>query len=388
MKIFQAHNSYLFPGGEDTVAGAETALLRAHGHDVIEYRHANHELQAMPAAAKLKFYLNDIYHSRKTYSEVRALIARHKPQVAHFHNSFFVIGPAAYEACFDAGVPVVQTLHNYRFLCAAGTFFRDGKVCEDCMVQGPMAGITHKCWHGSLPASWLMTRVIETYERRDILKRIARFIALSEFSRAKFVQAGWDAGRISVEGNFLEKDPGAGKGKAKHVLYVGALQPYKGVAALLKAWGSRQWPLPLKIAGSGPLREPLQSANAAGVDWLGQQTPGQVAALIKDALCVVVPSECYENFPRVIIEAYACGIPVIASDVGALAELVAHQRTGLLFGPGNANDLAEQLHYLMGHLEEADKMGKAARQVFEQRYTAGTHYQQTMDIYNKVISGT
>jgi glycosyltransferase involved in cell wall biosynthesis len=385
MKILQCHNAYIYPGGEDMVAQSEAALLSSHGHEVIEYKRSNHELTALPPARRLKFYLKDIYSSKSTYQDVRTLIETHRPQVAHFHNSFFMIGPAAYQACFDAGLPVVQTLHNYRFLCAAGTFFREGAPCEKCLSHGRLAGIVHRCWHGSATASFLMTQAIESYFKAKILKKIDRFVALSEFSRGKFIQAGWDKERMTTKPNFLEKDPGQAGFQGKFILYIGALQPYKGVALLLAAWRSKKFAMPLKLVGTGPLQAKLQEKSIAGVEWLGQRPASDVIDLIKQAACVVVPSECYENFPRVVIEAYACGIPVVASDLGAMKEIVIHRTTGLLFKPGEAEQLALQLEFLQNNVDDARRMGRQARQVFENNYSAAAQYPKIMSLYNEVI---
>ncbi len=385
MKILQVHNSYLFPGGEDAVVASEAVLLRSLGHDIAEYLRSNRELSDLRRLEKIRFYLHDIYFSRRVYEEVGALIARRKPDVAHFHNSFFVIGPAAYEACFDAGIPVVQTLHNYRFLCAAATFYRDGQVCEQCLSGGNLRGILHGCWHGSHFSTWMMMRVFSEYKKRNILKRIAKFIALSEFSRRKFIDAGWDAKHIVVKSNFLERDPGIRDGVPRHVVYIGAIQPYKGVRTLLNAWTSRSWPLPLKIVGIGPLQKELQALNVPGVEWLGQKDQADVVSLLKEALCVVVPSECYENFPRVIIEAYACGVPVIASRLGALSEIVQDGKTGLLFDPADAEELGQKIERLISSADLRRELGENGRRSFNSHYSSCVSGIQFTSLYEDIL---
>lgn len=421
MKVLQFHNEYVFPGGEDAVASSEAVLLRSFGHAVIEFRRSNKALNAFSLAAKMHFCFQGIYFQRAIFDAVTALIEQEKPDIAHFHNSFFMIGPAAYEACFAKGVPVVQTLHNYRFLCAVATFFRNGQTCEECLAGGRMTGIRYGCWHGSRLMAWAMTRAIEEYEKRNILGRISQFIALSDFSRRKFIQAGWDGERIVVKPNFLEQDPrelgewsgergdrreeirdvdavvprspisslsslGSDLSAPGYVLYVGALQPYKGVATLLKAWSKRNWPVPLKIVGSGPIEAELKSLNVPGVEWLGQVSSAEVIKLIKGAACVVVPSECYENFPRVIIEAFACGVPVVASRLGAMAEIIEEGKSGFLFPPGQADDLALVLEHILSDAQLSQSVGKAARLVFESRYTPQSNYLQLQDIYRQVLA--
>ncbi|MBF0489606.1 MAG: glycosyltransferase family 4 protein [Candidatus Omnitrophica bacterium] len=384
MNVLQIHNHYIFPGGEDTVAASEASLLSSYGHHVFQYHRSNHELKGLPLVEQLKFYLQDIYFYKRVYKDLRKLIDQKKPDVAHCHNAFFLLGPAAYEACFDAGVPVVQTLHNYRFLCAAGTFFRNGHVCEDCVRQGRGAGIKYGCWHG-FGASFLMTRVIETYEKRGLLDKISSFIALSNFSRQKFLESGWNPKRMTVNGNFLEEDPGGVSFKGKHILYVGALQEYKGIEVLLKAWGLSSKALPLKVVGSGPMVSLFEDQFVKGIEYLGQKSSTEVMELIKDSLCVVIPSLCYENFPRVIIEAYACGVPVVASNLGALKEIVEDQKTGLLFEAHNMGSLSEKLDFLIQNPQEASRMGKQARAAFEQKYSKTRHYEIMMNIYQKAM---
>ena len=364
------------------MVSSEAAMLRSFGNDVTGYFRSNKEMQALGLGGRISFYGRDIYASRRVYQELRAQINRDKPDVAHVHNSFFMAGPAAYEACFDAGVPVVQTLHNYRFFCAAGTFFRHGKVCEECLSRGQQAGILHGCWHGLLP-SWLMTRVIREYHKRGILKKIRRFIALNSFAHDKFVSNGWDRERMAIKPNFLQTDPGCGGAERKHVLFIGALQAYKGVDVLLKAWGSGRWTVPLKIVGSGPLEQTWRSQAPANVEWLGQHSLEDVLGLIKQAVCVVVPSVWYENLPRVIVEAFACGTPVIASRLGALPELVEDGKTGLLFSPGDHKDLAGKIQHLIDDPSASRQMGLNARGVFEERYTADVNHRLLQQIYRE-----
>lgn len=384
MKILQMHNRYVYPGGEDAVARSEAALLTSFGHTVIPFGANNNEMNAFDLGRKISFYFRDAFFSKAVYSNLRRMIDHDQPDVAHAHNSFFMLGPAAYEACFDAGLPVVQTLHNYRFLCAAATFYRSGHVCRECVDAGPWRGILHGCWHNSSMATAYLTALIDTYKRRRILERMSAYIALSEFSRGQFVQGHINPAKIAVKPNFLEHDPGQEDVRGEYIVYAGAFQPYKGITTLLNAWKSRSWPLPLKAAGAGPLAAEALRQELAGVELLGQLPSERIIELIRGALCVVVPSECYENFPRVIIEAYACGIPVVASRLGALAELVQDNVTGMLFEPGNPRDLARCLDFLIQNRSRAAAMGQQGRRLFLERYSAQENYDQLMRIYSSV----
>src|SRR5690242_18046971 len=149
MKILIGHNKYMQHGGEDTVVEQEIALLKASGHQVVSYQRSNAEVQSFTPWQKVGLPFRVIWAS-DTYQQVRELLRREKPDVAHFHNTHFMISPAAYYACQDNGVPVVQTIHNYRLLCPAAQFLRDGRVCEDCIRKRiPWPGILHACYRAS-----------------------------------------------------------------------------------------------------------------------------------------------------------------------------------------------------------------------------------------------
>jgi glycosyltransferase involved in cell wall biosynthesis len=219
--------------------------------------------------------------------------------------------------------------------------------------------------------------------------QVNMYIAPSEFARRKFEEAGFPHEKLAVKPNFLVEDPGAASGSGAFGLFVGRLAEGKGIETLLEAWRSLGGAVRLKIAGEGPLMgEVLRAARSLGsVEVLGPRNIEEVYRLMGESAFLVFPSECYETFGRVAIEAFAKGTPVIASDIGAISELVDHGRTGLLFRPGDAGDLAEAIEWFLSHPAEAARMRVEARAEFLAKYTAERNYRALMEIYESVIEG-
>jgi glycosyltransferase involved in cell wall biosynthesis len=386
MRILQIHNHYHRQplGGEMAVMEHEAGLLRSAGHEVIRYERSNAEIEDYGPVNRLALPRRIIWAS-DTVRELRTLIRSEQPDLAHFHNTFAVISPAAYYACQKSGIPVVQTLHNYRLFCLNAFFFRDGRVCEDCVGKTPpWPGVLHACYHDSrtqsagVAAMLAAHRVLRTWQTR-----VDMYIALTEFTRRKFIEGGLPPDKLVVKPNFVQPDPGQGKGKGEYALYVGRLSTEKGIDTLLKAWGQLGGKIPLKIAGDGPLLG--GGKPSSGVEWLGWQSKDQVIALMKEAFVLIMPSVWYENFPVVVAEAYAVGLPIIASDLGSLASLVDSGRTGLHFHSGDPGDLAGKVEWLLVHPAEHKRMRQEARSEFEARYTPERNYQMLMDIYETAL---
>jgi glycosyltransferase involved in cell wall biosynthesis len=335
-RILVVHNRYQQPGGEDAVVEAEVNLLRRRGHAVETYIRDNDELNEM---SRLNALAENLW-SRRTWSGVAKLTRAFRPDVIHVHNTFAMVSSSVYWAAARAVVPVVQTLHNFRLMCVQAMFLKDGKVCEDCIDRVPWRGVVHKCYRSSglysaAQATVIgMNRAIGTY--RD---RVTRYIALTDFCRDKFIQGGLPAERISVKPNFvdIERVPTNGR---RGGLFVGRLAAEKGVDVLLAAL--KELPnVSIDVIGDGPERARL--AEHPQVNLLGWLGAAEINERMQRAAYLVMPSIWYENFPRTLVEAYANGLPVIASRLGSLAELVDHGRTGLVFEPRSAHDLARHL---------------------------------------------
>ncbi len=383
MRILAVHNLYQIRGGEDECYEAEIQLLRNAGHQVDEYSETNDRIASL---SKVQVASKTVW-SDEAYHAVKQQLMQHAYDVMHVQNFFPLISPSVYYAAREQGVPVVQTLHNYRLLCPNALFFRDGQVCEDCLGKAiPYPGVVHRCYRESRTASAGVVAMLAFHRaKRTWLEQVDRYIALTEFARQKFIEGGLPAHKILVKPNFVNPDPGIGTGQGGYALYVGRLSVEKGLDTLLAAWEQLPQPLPLKIVGDGPLAAQVTEATQRlpHVTWLGRRPMAEVHALMGDAMFLVFPSKWYETFGRVAIESFAKGTPVIASNIGAIAELVDADRTGLLFEPANSDDLAAKVEALLAHPTKLAQMRHAARAEFEAKYTAQANYQHLIDIYTK-----
>lgn len=386
MKILLCHNFYQQPGGEDLCFAAEASLLELHGHQVLRFtRHNDAVAQMSPFEVTRRTLWN-----RETFHELRKLIRRERPVVMHCTNTFPLISPAAYYAARAEGVPVVQSLHNYRLFCLNAYFLRNDRVCEDCLRKRvPWWGVLHGCYRASRTASVVVAAMLSLHRiMRTWTRMVDRYVALTEFSRRKFIEGGLPAQRIAVKPNFIYPDPDPGSGRGGYAVFIGRLSPQKGINTLLSAWSQLGGCLPLKIIGDGPLAERVKAAanQTVGIEWLGRRQPQEVLALLGEAVCLVMPSISYETFGRTIIEAYAKGTPVVVSRLGAIAELVQDGCTGLLFEPGNPKDLARKIRALVDNPAKFIRLRRAARREYEEKYTAEMNYWMLMKIYEEAAA--
>jgi glycosyltransferase involved in cell wall biosynthesis len=387
MKVLLVHNFYREPGGEDLVYADEGRMLESRGHEVIRYTADNDEISGLSTLALAGRTL----WSRRSYQAVRQLIARERPQVAHVHNTFPLISPSVYYAARAEGVPVVQTLHNYRLICPAAVCFRDGAVCTDCLGRAVCwPGVRHACYRGSHTESAAVATMLAVHRLAGSWQRkVSVYVALTELALGMFVEAGLPASKFVVKPNFVDPDPGPGSGSGGYALFVGRLSVEKGVRTLLNAWRLVEGSVPLLVVGDGPLAPDVKTASESvrGITWLGRRGPGEIHSLLRDAACLVFPSECYETFGRVIVEAFAAATPVIAARHGAAAELVRDGITGLHFRPGDSQDLAGKVRRLGADPSARRRLGAAARRDFETRYTSDVNYRSLLDIYQCAIDG-
>lgn len=379
-KVLIAHNAYQQRGGEDSVVESEISLLRSRGHEVLEYRRSNDDLKKM---SRVDAALQTMW-SGQTKTELATLFATEQPDVVHVHNTFPLISPSLYWAAAKAGVPVVQTLHNYRLLCPQAMLLRAGSVCEDCVGKLPWRAATRSCYRDSMAQSAVLGGMLTLHRGLGTYrKQISRYIALTEFGRQKFIDGGLPAERIRVKPNFVESPPVQATAKRDGFLFVGRLSAEKGVDVLAEAMASEP-ELRCEVIGVGPEQDSL--ALLPGVDLGGWQQGDFILTRMQAARALVMPSICYEGFPRTLAEAFAAGLPVIASRLGAMATSIEDGRTGLLFEPGNAADLAAKLHWAQANPEAMAEMGCAARAEYEARYTPEKNYEMLMDIYAEAIA--
>lgn len=390
MKVLMVHNHYQEPGGEDVVYEQERKLLESRGHEVVTYQRWNSELLAYSPLQRLRLPIKTIW-AGDVYHEILSLVLKERPNIAHVHNTFVQISPSVFSACREAHVPVVQTLHNFRLMCPAATYFRDGQVCEECDEFSLWKSVRHACYRGSSSATATIALMLAVHRTaRTWINGVAGYIALTEFSKRKFVDAGLPADKIHVKPNFVTPDPGQKDNLGDFAVYVGRLSPEKGLQTLLCAWRQIRRPITLRIIGDGPMRTELERTasrfNLSTVSFLGHQRHDLTQAMIKCARLLILPSECYENFPMAVVEAFSCGTPVICSRLGTMQEIVSDCETGMHFTPGTPEELAEKIHWAWDHPEQAQAMGRAARRDFEKKYTADINYKELMAIYKQVIA--
>ncbi len=347
MRVIQVHNFYRSsaPSGEDEVVRSERALMLAAGIEVMPFERCNDALGPTLSAAIAS--ASSYVWSSSAREDLAQMVRLFKPDVVHFHNLFPQISPAAYAACTSAKVPVVQTLHNFRLFCANGLLQRDGQPCEKCVGRYPAPALRYGCYRNSRVATAGIALALTTHRALGTHARhVTRFIALTDFAARKFVEAGLPADRIIVRGNSLATDPGVGSGRGGYALFVGRLTAEKGAVTLLKAWAQLSG-VPLKIVGDGERRAELeQLARGLPVQFLGRQSSREVIEAMQEAEVLVIPSECYEGFPRVFVEGLATGTPIVAADLGGLGELVSSSN-GVKFVAGNADSLATTVRSLL-----------------------------------------
>lgn len=374
LRVLVLHNHYLHRGGEDSVVESEVDLLRDAGHEVRTYLRDNHDVDA---ASRLALACDTLWSARSR-REVAGEIAAFAPDVIHVHNTLPLISPSAYWAAADARVPVVQTLHNFRLHCPQAMYLRDGRVCEDCKGRVPWASVLHRCYRGSATQSAVISGMLVLHRALGTWSnKVTRYIALNEFCRRKFVEGGLPADRIVVKPNFVRADA-VHDGPRSGLLFAGRLSPEKGVATLAAAL--RRVPeLSVRVAGEGPAASVLRAVPNATL--LGSLPVADVMRQMSTASALLLPSVWYENFPRTIVEAFSQGLPVISSRLGAMAEIVEDGRTGLLFEPGDAEDLARAMREAVANPARMREMGRAARAVYERTYTPRENLERLTQIY-------
>lgn len=385
MRILMAHNYYNTLGGEDNSFEAEAALLESKGHHVVRYVRRNAELTQM---SNLQIARRAIWSS-EDYARVREVVSREGIDILHVQNFFPQISPAVFSAARSAGAAVVQSLRNYRLLCVNGLFFRNGNVCQECAPKAfAWPGVLHACYRNSRAASASVATMSLFHRLRGTWSNeVDKYIALTSFTKNEFVAQGFDESKIIVKPNFVNVDPGQGKGSGGYAIFVGRLSPEKGVRTVIESWKDVPPSLQLKIVGEGPLERDLRS-RAAGderIEFLGHRALSDVLKLIGEARFLVFPSVWFETFGRVAIEAYAKGTPVIAASIGAVAEVVEDGVTGYLFQPGNSRDLAEKIHSLVNDDFKLQEFRRKVRRIYEDRYSADSNYDQLISIYQRAI---
>ncbi len=379
-RVLLLHNRYQHRGGEDSVVDSEVELLRDRGHDVELLIWDNEEIKSL---SPVRAAVRTIWSSDSTHRVTEA-IQRLRPDVVHVHNSFPLASPSVYWAADKAAVPVIKTLHNFRLMCPQAMLLRDGKVCEDCLGKLPWRAVRYRCYRESSAASAACASMLVAHRAMGTWRhRITRYIALNEFCRAKFIEGGLPAERIVLKPNFVASQPPRADAGRDGLLFVGRISAEKGIETLAQA--ARLMPgATIRVIGGGPADGLLQ--GIPNVELLGPKSGAEVMTWMARSVALLLPSVWYENFPRTLVESFAQGLPVIASRIGALGELIEHGRTGLLFEVGDPQDLARQSQIALADLPAMRRMGEAARQTYEAHYTPEANYEILTRIYDEAIA--
>ncbi len=388
LSVLVIHNQYQQPGGEDFVVQAEVDLLRSAGHRVLQFTQNNATLANCTPFQKAALVVTTTWN-RTAYWQIRHLIDKERPDVVHCHNLLPQVSPAAYYACKSAGVPVVQTLHNYRLFCPAGTLFRNGEICQDC-TRNLSCSVKQGCYRGSRLQTATVAMMLAFHRHRETWTHtIDAYIALTQFSRNFFVALGLPDKKIHVKPNFVAADPAPRAALGSYALFVGRLSPEKGVLEMLRIWLDLTH-IPLVVVGDGPLHgyasQIVRRSGSTHIRLMGRMSAENTQVQMGNARFLVFPSRWYEPFGMALIEAAAAGVPAVAARIAGVPELVVENKTGLLFDLQNADDLAGKANWAWTHPPEMEAMGLAARQLYRQNFTAEKNYEYLINIYRSVLS--
>ncbi|GAB3024493.1 glycosyltransferase family 4 protein [Spirosoma pulveris] len=383
MRILSVHNEYLIRGGEEESRLAEVAILKQFGNDVSSYIENNKKVADL---SKVSVALRTFW-SKESHKVVKDLLKAKRHDLIHVQNFFPLVSPSVYYAAQSEGVPVVQAVRNYRFLCSNSFFYRDGHVCELCLKKSfKTEAIQNKCYRDNRAASVTAASMHLFHSLLPTWNRIDKFIAVSEFVKRKMIEGGFPSHKISVKPNFVYPDPGVSLNKEDYIVYVGRLQAEKGIMRLLEAVRSLNSNIKVKIVGEGTLKpDVLEYIKDMNVEYLGKKTLLETYDIIGKARALVIPSLWHEPFGRVVVEAYAKGTPVIGSNMGGIPELIDDGVTGFTYDAENAQQLASKIEFIFQNPLLALEMGRAAREAYLAKYTPESNYKMMMDIYGEIL---
>jgi glycosyltransferase involved in cell wall biosynthesis len=392
MKFLIIHNFHRSgaPSGDDIVVKQEIQLLKSYGHEVVLFSKNNDDFDKLNFIKKIDTFLH-LDYSQNVYKELISIIKSEKFDIAHIHNIFPLITPSVYFALKASGIPIVHTLHDFRFFCANAFLFRNGNICELCPTESTINAAKYKCFKNSFIGSVFVARYLSKIKKERYFLIPQKYIALTEFSKQKFIEFGIPTEKIVVKPNFVENSlPNPKEKKADYFVYAGRLSEEKGIKILIKAFADdRLRQIPLKIIGSGPLewelKQIVEKYNLKNIEILGLLSRLEVLKQMESSIATIFPSIWYETFGLTIVESFSMGTPVIASNFGTMSVLIKPFNTGLLFEKGNPKDLAEKILYLYNNRELACEMGKNAREEYLQKYTPEVNYNMLMQIYEETI---
>lgn len=380
--VLIVHNFYQIGGGEHTVYENEKRLLEANGHHVFVYTRDNHELST---CLWKKFLLPfTTVFSFKTYREVKRLILENKIEIVHCHNTFPLISPSVYYAANDCHIPVVQTIHNFRFLCPCGIFYHDGKICEECLQRGLHRALKYGCYRNSRLQTAIVANMLWIHRKLGTYRKIF-YIFLTDFNRGKFrnllgEQAQWEFIKPNFE--YINIVPAA-YDQVDHnkFVFAGRLEQNKGLGFLLKVWGRCKGKR-LYVFGAGPLEAQVKEAAFTNPDiiYRGFQNRDTILQELRTAAALIFPSEWYEGFPMTLIESFAAGTPVLCTNIGNSADIVGKANAGYCFRLGDEADFLVKLE----SISDDSTLRTAACRAYESCYAPERNYRTLKQIYDRI----
>ena len=382
MKIVQVHNFYQQAGGEDHVVKAEKVLLEKYGHEVISYHEHNAEINHYSNLQKAKL-LYQLDFNPKSYNKCLTFLKEHQPDICHVHNTFHIISPAIFKACKALGIPVVQTLHNYRSICVNGMLTKHDSPCEDCLGQSAYRSLKSKCYRDSYIQTYAVARMIEKSKKsQPYHKDVDAFICLTDFAKERFQKQGIPEDKLYLKPNFVVPKLSPKTESEPYVIFVGRLDRIKG--AHLLAHIADRIDIPLFVVGDGPLRSDLETQ--ANITVFGQISHDETIKLIKNATLLLQPSVVYEGMPLTLIEAFAHHTPVVASNLGAMATMISHGLNGLLFNPGHPDDAIDKINQLITDHMMQQQLADEGHKAYMELYHSEPNYKLLMNIYESIQS--
>jgi glycosyltransferase involved in cell wall biosynthesis len=380
MRVLLVHNFYQIPGGEDSIVREELSLLAQHGVDVELFSVSNTNIKGPLGAITAAFQVVYNPFARRALSKK---LAEFQPDVVHIHNFFPLLSPSVFDACQDAGVPSVLTLHNFRILCPTALLHPADSGRHRSLRQACWWTIPKKVYRNSAAATTAVAMMVEYHKRTGTwTRKVDRFVALTDFAKRTFTEGGLPAERIVVKSNSVARPSTFHCLRRGGGLFVGRLDEQKGVSVLLEAWKDLDYPL--RIIGDGPLSAAVQRVANDRIVYLGRQPREVVHREMQAAKFMVLPSTGYEMFPVTVLEAFSCQLPVICSDLPSLGELVEHRVTGLKFPTGDARALTAQVRWAIANPSVLDELGCRAHAVYQERYAPEVNFQQLIGIYRSL----
>ena len=381
--VLMVHNFYQIGGGEHTVFNNEIELLKNNGHKVITYTRDNKELNG----SKLKLLLSPLstIWSFKTYREVKQIIKNEKIDIVHCHNTFPLISPSVYYAARKMKVPVVQTIHNFRFLCPAGIFYRDGHICEQCRInQNFKSAIKHRCYRNSKIQTLIIVMMLKFHRLIGTYKKI-NYIFLTDFNKLKFSNLiDINGNNVFVKPNFVNRvklNNNNKKEENKFVFY-GRLEENKGIRTLLEAWKNVPKNYKLHIYGEGSLKKLVldYEEKFSNIKYYGFKPQKEVCQDLIQSNGLIMPSELYETFGMTIAESFSLGIPAIVSNIGNPSRIVEESKGGVICNFHSSISLSDSLDKI---IKNKKIYSKNAKEYYEKHFNPEKNYEELINIYEK-----